>query len=89
MKPAHRKRESPPLTSEDIWLTTLRRQCADALAAWLKDAVDLRRPIISLSPVEIEGMAEAVTSRWIIEVSKKRQQPEESAAVASAVMLLI
>lgn len=41
------------------------------MAAWLKTAINTQRPINSLKLPEMVALAEACTSHWIVEVSKK------------------
>lgn len=59
------------MAREDVWLEQLRQQCAQAIADYLKQSVNLQRPIASLSRAEMHGMAEAATSRWIVAVSER------------------
>lgn len=61
------------MSREDVWLDYLRNECAKAIADYLKQSVNLQRPIASLSRAEMHGMAEAATSRWIVGVSERIQ----------------
>lgn len=62
------------MSGEDVWLYSLRDQCARAIAEYLKQSVNLQRPIASLSKAEMHGMAEAATARWIKIVSERIQE---------------
>lgn len=62
------------MSAEDVWLYALRDQCARAIAEYLKESVNLQRPIASLSKAEMHGMAQAATSRWIKAVSERIQE---------------
>lgn len=57
--------------SDDQWADALRESCARAMATWLKTAINTQRPINSLKLPEMMALAEACTSHWIVEVSKK------------------
>lgn len=64
-------------TADDEWQDKLRETCARAGAHWLRDAVNIRRPIASLTLTDMCGLAEAITSTWIVKVS---QRPDHAAA---------
>ena len=59
------------------WLDYLRAECAKAIAEHLQKAVNLDRPIRSLSRTEMLGIAEAATARWIVAVSQHIAEPRE------------
>lgn len=72
-KPPESRTENPDNTFTDA----LRTQCAKAAVRWLKEAVNIQRPIASLTLRELEGMAEAVTAEWIkLVLAEKRKAPE-------------
>jgi hypothetical protein len=70
-KPEKREiRERPP-NSDDEFVDGLREKCARAMAAHLKQAVNVQRPINSLTLPEMMALAEACTAHWIVEVSAR------------------
>lgn len=42
-----------------------------AMVTWLKGSVNTKREICSLSPAELECMAEAATAAWIVAASHR------------------
>lgn len=56
---------------DDIWCDETRRECAQAIARWLKGSVNTQRQICQLSMAELECMAEAATSAWIVAASQR------------------
>lgn len=75
-------------TADDLFADHLRRECAAALIAWLKGSVNVDRSIRSLKRADFENMAEAVTARWIVEVSKRKTQGPDSEEVNKLYALL-
>lgn len=63
---------------DDAWVDALRESCARATAVCLKQAVNVDRPIRSLTLVEMMGLAEACTAHWIVEVSKRLAEEDLS-----------
>lgn len=55
----------------DTFLDTLRTECARAAVEYLRAGVNIKRPISSLTKRELEGLAEAVTARWVGLVSQR------------------
>lgn len=72
-KPDKQKPETRPRppNPDDQWVDMLRESCARAMATWLKNSVNTLRPINTLTLPEMMGLAEACTSHWIVETSKK------------------
>ena len=64
LKPANR-------SASDIWADHVRSECAKAVGAWLEGSVRLDRPIRSLTVQELENIAEAATSQWIVLASQR------------------
>jgi hypothetical protein len=58
----------------DPFLDTLRTECARAAVEYLRAGVNVQRPIASLTKRELEGLAEAVTARWIVLVSQRIEE---------------
>ena len=84
MSKPRRESEKPKLPlrdkPDDVWLDELRADCARAIVDYLKKAnVNLDRQIKSLSRRELEGMAEACTTRWIHRVADRHvnRKPED------------
>lgn len=71
------KRAGSVKSEDDVWCDHLRAECAAALAQHLSAAVNISRPIKSLSRLELYGAAEAVTARWIQLVSQRIQDVSE------------
>ncbi len=67
-KPPEHHREPSP---DDIWLDHVRAECAKAVGEWLEGSVRLERPIRSLTFFELQCIAEAATSRWIVLASQR------------------
>ena len=62
------------ITPDDVWADEVRTKCAKAMVVWLKESLNVKRPIDSLKRAELEAMAEAVTSTWIGEAGQRMQQ---------------
>lgn len=62
--------------TDNEWLDYLRAECAKAVAEHLQKAVNINRPICSLSRAEMLGIAEAATARWIVLVSQRTTEPQ-------------
>lgn len=78
MKSRRDKKEllSRPFTPSDEWAAGVRRECAKAIVVWLKSSLNLDRSIRSLTLPEVENIAEAATSTWIVHASKRIDVPE-------------
>ncbi len=68
---SEREIEERYINDDAAWLDHLRLECAKALASYFQEAVNTKRPIESLSKSEMLGAAEAVTSEWIVQVSRR------------------
>lgn len=78
MKP---RREPPlkrPHSSDDEWSESTRTTCARSIAAWLKESINTARPINTLKLPELEMMAEAAVSTWIVAASKRIPEAPDS-----------
>lgn len=74
--PPHRfrrkKTEQPrPPSPDDLWLNELKTRCARAAIEWLKESVNIQRPINTLKRAELEALAGCITNEWIVAVSEK------------------
>ena len=58
-------------SADDEWADHVRAECARAVGEWLEQTVRLDRPIRSLTFFQLECMAEAATSRWIVLASQR------------------
>ncbi len=78
--PGHGPRLAERLSMQpDEWQAFVTRQSAQEIARWLEGRGGLHRPIASLSMHELEAMATAAISRFVVLASERRQQaPEES-----------
>lgn len=64
------KADKPP-TPDDEWRTKRMESCAKAAIGYLKDSVNLQRPIGTLKMVELMNLAQAITDRWIVVTSHR------------------
>ena len=62
----------------DVWADGVRAECAKAVGEWLEGFVRLDRPIRSLTSSELQGIAEAATSRWIVLASHRIAKAPEA-----------
>lgn len=67
-------REQQHRTRDDVWADQVRAECASAVGEWLESSVRLDRPVRSLTSSELQGIAEAATSRWIVLASERIAQ---------------
>lgn len=63
---------------DDAWLDHVRAECARAVGEWLEGSVRLERPIRSLTFSELQGIAEAATSRWIVLASQRTAEKHDA-----------
>ena len=74
---------------DDLWLDHVRAECAKAVGEWLEGTVRLERPIRSLTFSELQCIAEAATSRWIVLASKRiAEKPDAPESPRLSTMLL-
>jgi hypothetical protein len=71
VKPRPTKFEPHKIASADVWADQTRTACAKAIVTWLKGSLNVDRPIRSLKLAEVECMAEAATSTFLVEASKR------------------
>lgn len=63
----------------DTWQAFVTRQAAEEIGRWLEARGRLDRPIASLTRGELEAMATAAISRFVVLASQRiREAPEES-----------
>jgi hypothetical protein len=84
MRIGMRRKKTPPesrvKSSDDLWLDELRTRCAKAGARYLKAAINIQRPVCSLTMPELQGLAEAVTAEWIVAVTEKLNDADDPAS---------
>ena len=74
---------------DDVWADHVRAQCARAVGEWLEGSVRLERPVRSLTSSELQGIAEAATSRWIVLASQRiAQAPDAPGSPRLSTLLL-
>ena len=74
---------------DDVWADHVRAECARAVGEWLEGSVRLDRPIRSLTRAELQNIAEAATSRWIVLTSQRiAQNPGDSESQKLSILLL-
>lgn len=82
-------RDSQPRSPVDAWANHVRAECAKAVGEWLEGSVRLERPIRSLTSSELQAIAEAATSRWIVLASQRiAQAPDASGSPRLSTLLL-
>lgn len=81
-------RPRPP-NCDDQWVDALRESCARAMGQHLKLALNIQRPINTITKVEMMALAEACTAHWIVEVSKKITAEELSPTLREYKNLLL
>ena len=73
----------------DVWADNVRAECARAVGEWLEGSVRLERPIRSLTSSELQHIAEAATSRWIVLASHRiAEAPDASGSQRLSTLLL-
>lgn len=82
-------REPQHRNPDDVWADQVRAECASAVGEWLEKSVRLDRPVRSLTSSELQYIAEAATSRWIVLASKRiAQAPHERGSQRLSTLLL-
>lgn len=82
-------RVSQSCNPDDVWANHVRSECAKAVGEWLEGSVRLERPIRSLTSSELQAIAEAATSRWIVLASQRiAQAPDASGSRRLSTLLL-
>ena len=75
--------------SDDVWADHVRAECAKAVGEWLEGSVRLERSVRSLTSSELQGIAEAATSRWIVLTSQRiAQAPDAPGSPRLSTLLL-
>lgn len=63
----------------DAWQAFVTRQAAEEIGRWLEARGRLGRPVASLTMSDLEAMAAAAISRFVVLASQRiREAPEES-----------
>jgi hypothetical protein len=74
----------------DKWANDVRAECARAVGEWLEGSVRLDPPIGSLSFSQLECIAEAAISRWIVLASRRiAEQPDDPESQKLSMLLLL
>jgi hypothetical protein len=74
---------------DDVWTDHVRAECARAVGEWLESSVRLDRPVRSLTSSELQGIAEAATSRWIVLASERiARTPHEPGSQRLSTLLM-
>jgi hypothetical protein len=74
---------------DDVWADHVRAECARAVGEWLESSVRLDRPVRSLTSSELQGIAEAATSRWIVLASERiARTPDEPGSQRLSTLLM-
>jgi hypothetical protein len=81
-----KSRERSP---DDAWLDHVRAECARAVGEWLAGSVRLERSIRSLTFSELQCIAEAATSRWIVLASRRISDQPDALELPRLSMLLL
>ena len=81
---------APSHNAADRWADHVRAECAKAVGEWLEASVRLERPIRSLTSAELQNIAEAATSRWIVLASRRiAEGPDASESQRLSTLLLV
>jgi hypothetical protein len=74
---------------DDTWLDHMRVECAKAVGEWLESSVRLERSIRSLTFSELQCIAEAATSRWVVLASRRiAEKPDAPESPRLSTLLL-
>ncbi len=74
---------------DDVWADHVRAECAKAVGEWLEGSVRLERQVRSLTSSDLQGIAEAATSRWIVLASQRiAQVPDAPGSPRLSTLLL-
>ncbi len=66
--------------TDDEWQAYVTRETARAVGAWLEARGRLQQPIAALTLLDLEGVATAAVSRFVVLASERiRDRPDESA----------
>ncbi len=73
--------------TDDEWQAHVTREAARAVGAWLEGRGRLHQPIRSLTMADLEVVAGAAISRFIVLASERiRERPEETADLRTLLM---
>lgn len=70
------RRRAPPkapekLSPDDAWFAGCDKEVAKAMAHWMKETINVRRPINSLTSVEMTTLARVAVDTWITLQSRR------------------
>ena len=84
-----KKLKPRPPNVDDLWAERVREECAKAMARWMRETINVKRPIESLKLEEMKNLAEACNSAWIVAQSKRiAEQPESDEALVYGALLV-
>ena len=69
--------------TDDAWQAFVTTEAAKAIGSWLEARGRLHQPLAALTPRELECMATAAISRFVVLATERmRKQPEDSGDLA-------
>ena len=75
------------LMTDDEWQAHVTRETAKAVGRWLEGRGRLHQPIRSLTMADLEAVADAAVSRFIVLASERiKARPEESEELRALLM---
>jgi hypothetical protein len=73
--------------TDDEWQAYVTREAAGAVGAWLEARGRLQQPIAALTLWDLEGMATAAVSRFVVLASERiRERPDETVVLRNLLM---
>lgn len=73
--------------TDDAWQAFVTTEAAKAIGAWLEARGRLHQPIAALTLRELESLASAAISRFVVLASERiRERPEETADLRDLLM---
>lgn len=73
--------------TDDAWQAFVTTEAARAIGAWLEARGRLHQPITALTLRELESLASAAISRFVVLASERiRERPEETADLRDLLM---
>lgn len=87
-------RRAPPIepavfTEDDIFWRETNELCARAAGKWLKETINIQRPIASIKLPEMTALVGCILSTWIVAVAARRNLPSKTEAETQARLLLM
>jgi hypothetical protein len=73
--------------TDDEWQTYVTREAARAVGGWLEARGRLQQPIAALTLLDLEGIATAAVSRFVVLASERiRERPDETVDLRNLLM---